>query len=162
MSYTTDPNDPELGRGVDIEPVSQHAKYLILSEEERAKGFIRPVREAYIHVGQGYKDSELRDVSDGNKNDPNLKKYAKVLYHVKNKDTGEFIGGRFITQKEVDQFIKTGRIGGCGSETKMGLALCETYARDPSFYGSTYCCHCQKHLPVGEFIWKEDNETVGS
>lgn len=37
MSYTTDPNDPRLGRGVDDNPIPQHEVYLILSDEERAK-----------------------------------------------------------------------------------------------------------------------------
>lgn len=98
---TTDPNDPALGRGVDTEVTPQHDKYLVLSEEERAKGFVRPLRRSYIH--------------------------------------------------------KT-----CGVETKMGLALCETYARQPSFYGATYCVGCSKHLPVAEFTWTEDGETVGT
>ncbi len=50
MSYTTDPNDKRLGRGVDHDETKQHEVYLILSEEERAKGFIRPVRKVYIHT----------------------------------------------------------------------------------------------------------------
>jgi hypothetical protein len=101
MSYTTDPNDPELGHGIDDGKIPQHKKYLILSEEERAKGFTRPLRMSYIHTI-------------------------------------------------------------CGVETKMGLSLCETYARDPKFYSATYCCGCQKHLDVNEFTWNEDGEIVGS
>ena len=50
MAHTTDASDPELGRGVDIKPTEQHKKYLVLSEEERSKGFVRPVRESYIHL----------------------------------------------------------------------------------------------------------------
>ena len=46
---TTDPNDPRLGRGVDETPVPQNQEYLVLSEEERAKGFMRPVRRSYVH-----------------------------------------------------------------------------------------------------------------
>lgn len=46
---TTDPTDPDLGYGVDSQPVPQNKKYLVLSEEERAKGFIRPVRRTYWH-----------------------------------------------------------------------------------------------------------------
>jgi hypothetical protein len=99
--FTTDPNDPELGHGVDDKEINQHKKYLVLSEEERAKGFIRPLRRSYTH---------------------------KV----------------------------------CGTSTHMGLALCETYARDPKFYGSTYCTTCRKHLAVSEFVWDEDGEVVGS
>lgn len=49
MSYTTDETDPELGHGVDEKSIPQHNKYLILSDEERAKGFVRPVRSTYIH-----------------------------------------------------------------------------------------------------------------
>lgn len=40
--------------------------------------------------------------------------------------------------------------------TTMGLALSETYARDPNFYGATYCCTCSMHRPVVEFRWVVD------
>lgn len=100
MSLTTDPNDPRLTRGVDATPVKQAEVYLILSEEERQRGFVRPVRRAYTH--------------------------------------------------------RT-----CGTVTTLGLALCETYARDPKFYGSTYCVHCSKHLAVAEFNWVEKDGTAG-
>ena len=49
MSLTEDPSDPRLGHGVDTEPQGQHETYLVLSEEERAKGFIRPLYRSYIH-----------------------------------------------------------------------------------------------------------------
>lgn len=101
MGFTTDRNDPRLGHGTDTEKIPQHEVYLVLSEEERAKGFVRPLHRAYIH--------------------------------------------------------KT-----CGTLTTMGLALCETYARDPKFYGATYCCGCSKHLPVSEFLWDGTNDEVGS
>jgi hypothetical protein len=101
MSLTIDPNDPALTHGVDSKPVPQAEKYLILSEEERSKGFVRPVRTAYVHKA-------------------------------------------------------------CGSVTTMPLAIAQTYARDPKFYGSTYCVHCSKHLPVSEFIWCNSNEALGS
>jgi hypothetical protein len=96
MALTTDPNDPELGYGSDDSPVPMNEKYLVLSDEERAKGFVRPVRRAYVHTG------------------------------------------------------------GCGAVTTMSQTIAETYARDPSFYGSTYCTGCDKHRPVGadgEFQW---------
>jgi hypothetical protein len=44
----------------------------------------------------------------------------------------------------------------CGGVTTMGRLLAETYQRDPSFYGSTFCVHCKGHFPVGEhgeFVW---------
>jgi len=50
----------------------------------------------------------------------------------------------------------------CGTVTTMGRALSETYARDPSFYGATFCCGCNRHLPVQEFTWTTDGQRVGS
>lgn len=47
MSLTTDPNDPCLDEG--RKPEGQNACYLVLSEAERAKGFVRPYRDAYTH-----------------------------------------------------------------------------------------------------------------
>lgn len=52
----------------------------------------------------------------------------------------------------------------CGTLTTMAPALAATYAREPGFYGATFCVACQKHRPVGpdgEFHW-EDGSRVGS
>jgi hypothetical protein len=64
-----------------------------------------------------------------------------------------------VTQPELDQLQREGKIGGCGTVTSMADALAETYARDPSFYGATYCGGCRTHLRVGaygEFLWCDD------
>ena len=50
----------------------------------------------------------------------------------------------------------------CGAKTSMSQSISETYARDPKFYGSTYCVGCKMHLPVNEFTWTDDGEVVGS
>jgi hypothetical protein len=50
----------------------------------------------------------------------------------------------------------------CGGITSMGRKLSETYARDPGFYSATFCCQCNRHLPVGEFVWTADGQVVGS
>jgi hypothetical protein len=50
----------------------------------------------------------------------------------------------------------------CGSVTTMGRVLAETYARDPAFYGATFCVRCNRHLPVAEFVWTEDGTVLGS
>lgn len=84
MGLTTDRNDPCLH---EIEPSGMQRCYLILSEEERGKGFVRPVRNYYIHFK-------------------------------------------------------------CGTVTRMGDALSETYARDPEFYGGTYCVRCKTHFDL--------------
>lgn len=119
---TTDPSDPRLGHGADTEPGPQNEAYLVLSEQERKKGFVRPLRRKYVH----------RYWLDG-RSDP--------LPNV-------------ITSLDA--------LGGCGALTTMGLELCETYARDPKFYGATYCVGCRMHRPVSEFRWGEDGQVVGS
>jgi hypothetical protein len=35
----------------------------------------------------------------------------------------------------------------------MSRPIAETYAREPSFYGATYCVACSRHVPVGECRW---------
>lgn len=82
----------------EIDPLTGQQKgYIVLTKEERAKGFIRPVRTAYIH--------------------------------------------------------KT-----CGTVTTMGIALAETYARDPFFYDGTFCAYCRNHFPLKEFVWDDGSE----
>ena len=63
---TTDPTDPDLGV-VDAATGLQKA-YLVLSEEERAKGFVRPYRETYRHscgarttMGRALSETYARD-----------------------------------------------------------------------------------------------------
>jgi hypothetical protein len=89
----------------EIDPkTGMQAGYVVLAEEERAKGFVRPVRHSYIHIK-------------------------------------------------------------CGTVTRMGQTLAETYARDPYFYSGTFCCGCGTHFPVGEngeFLWDKTNEKVGT
>lgn len=98
---TTDSADPNLHRGFDKEEVSQASVYLVLSKEEREKGFIRPYRDSYYHTA-------------------------------------------------------------CGVVTKMSREIAETYARNPSFYGGTYCVGCRKHLPLAEFRWLNPEGIVTS
>ncbi|MDE2105967.1 MAG: hypothetical protein KGL39_52580 [Patescibacteria group bacterium] len=127
--------DDQLGPGLttdrDCECLNEHKEngqqkcYLVLTAEERAKGFVRPLRRSYTHLQ-------------------------------------------------------------CGGSTRMGSALCETYARDPSFYGGTFCARCGKHFQLKTyavwqgvttkikqmpdrtegygyaFVWDEDGEGVGS
>lgn len=107
-------------RAEQTEKTGQHKDYIVLCPDERAKGFVRPYRDKYIHVGVGGSEVDPKDIS------------------------------------------KSGLKGnGCGVLTKMGVALSETYARDPKFYGRTFCVGCNVHLPVEEFVW-EDGEVVGS
>lgn len=154
VTLTDDPNDPRLTRGVDEAPTEQASVYLVMSEEERAKGFVRPVRSSYVHVGT-QPQHPLRDLTDGER-----ELYAKFGY-VKFEPYPESESpktGRFWTQAELDHH-------GCGAVTTMGRALAETYARSPSFYGATYCVGCRLHRPVSEFRWWDGysaGDVVGS
>lgn len=167
MSLTTDRNDPKLKEGQKNE-TGQHDIYLVLSEEERAKGFVRPIRDTYVHIGRKVEsEGEVISLEEAYKNNPGAKEYYN-----KNNGYGAFLKypeeksplvGKYLRQAEFDAINSAKEfVGGCGTETKMGYALAETYARDPKFYGATFCCHCNRHLPVDEFIWKGTNETVGS
>lgn len=154
MGLTTDPNSPCLHK---IEPSGQQACYLVLSEDERAKGFVRPVRQSYRHVGPPGPKHLLRDLTDEEREQSG--KYGYVKYEEYPASESPVVG-RYWTQDQLDRVAK-----GCGVVTTMGLALAETYARDPKFYGGTFCCGCGKHFPVGEtgeFVWEPDGSKVGT
>lgn len=92
---THDPNEARES-GIDPETGMQR-KYVVLSQEELSKGYVRPLRGTYFH-------------------EP------------------------------------------CQTNTTMSTAIAETYARDPYFYGGTFCVACKTHRPVGEdgeFLWVE-------
>lgn len=105
MADTELTNDPDGKPHRELDPkTGQQRAYVVLSEEERAKGFVEPVRHSYIHVP-------------------------------------------------------------CGTLTRMGHELAETYARDPGFYDGTFCVGCKKHFPVGEegeFVWDGTSQKVGT
>lgn len=148
---TTDPSDPALTHGSDTTPVPQAAKYLVLSEAERAKGFVRPYRDAYRHVGES-PTYALRDLTPEEQTRYASSNYVKYEVYPESMSP---LTGRFWTQDQLD------RQKACGTITTMGRALSETYARDPSFYGSTYCVSCHMHRPVAEFTWYEMDGTEG-
>lgn len=92
---TTDRGNPGLQK---IKPNGQQESYLVLSDDERAKGFVMPVRQTYRHVK-------------------------------------------------------------CRVDTTMSRDIAETYARNPKFYGGTFCCGCGSHFPLIDdngfraFVW---------
>lgn len=148
---TTDPTDPRLTHGSDEVPAPQAQVYLVLSEEERKKGFVRPYRNKYIHVGLAPKNP-LRELTEEEKE--RYEEYNYVMFEPYGEEEAPKTG-RFWTQKELDNRA-------CGGETTMGQELSETYARDQKFYGGTYCAVCKMHRPVAEFVWSADNQVVGS
>lgn len=149
---TDDPNDPRISRGPpDETPVPQNEWYLVMSEEERKKGFVRPIRRKYVH--NGFKPKyPLRDLTE--EEIVTFGHAGFVKFEIYSENSKSNSTGRFWTQKELDT-------KGCGAETTMGLELCETYAANPGYYGSTYCTGCHKHRPVKEFNWIEENGSEG-
>lgn len=102
MKTTLTDGSPVTDDHKEIDPATGQQKgYVVLSEEERARGFVRPVRHSYVH--------------------------------------------------------RT-----CGTVTRMGQSLAETYAAQPSFYTGTFCVACRGHFPVDEFVWKGTTEKVGT
>lgn len=138
----------------------QHEQYWVLSDSERAKGFVRPVRTSYKHVGIAGPAHSLRDLTE-----EETALYTDVGFvKFEAYPPGSHGSGRFWTREELDKVGK-----GCGTVTTMGRALAETYAARPGFYGSTMCVGCRVHLPVGrdgEFVWMdgghETAERVGT
>lgn len=147
-----DPADPS---HKELKPNGQQRDYVILSDEERARGFVRPVRRNYVHVGPLGPQYPLRDLTEEEKKQ--YSEFGYIKYEAYPPDKGPT--GCYWTQARLDKIGK-----GCGTRTTMSLEIAETYARDPHFYGGTFCCGCGKHLPVGpagEFVWDGTDERVG-
>lgn len=86
----------------EIDPATGQQKgYVVLSPDERAKGFVRPVRLVYTHLR-------------------------------------------------------------CGTDTRMSQDIAETFARDPTFYRSTFCIHEKSQFPLSEFVWKGTSIPMGT
>jgi len=131
----------------------QQKDYLVLTPKERESGFIRPLRYTYIHIGSQPK-YPIRDLTAEEKNRfLHMPPYVKFEAYPGQK--GSICTGRYWTQEQLDNT-------GCHQSTKMAPAIAETYAKDPTFYDGTFCVHCKKHLPVTEFVWEADGNTVGS
>lgn len=119
-------------------PSGQQKGYVVLSAEERSKGFVRPVRRTYRHVGPRTCGKPLHaDRPDG------------IVC--------------LMTPDHRGPCEEWGALSkGCGTTTTMALSLAETYARDPSFYSGTFCATCGSHFPLDQFVWNGTTEQVGS
>lgn len=69
MPVTTDAADPKLGKKTDD---GQMESYLVLSEEERTKGFIRPVRDVYVHKTCGQITRIAKEIAESFARDPKM------------------------------------------------------------------------------------------
>lgn len=135
----------------------QHVDHWTMCPTEIMKaGFKRPVRNSYQHVGPPGPRYPLRDLTDEERQRYNTD-YVKFEPYPESQAPRT---GRFWTQADLDKIGK-----GCGTVTRMPTAIAETYAANPGYYGSTFCCGCGKYLPVGErgeFVWDGTDERVGT
>lgn len=137
----------------------QCADHWVLSPDECASGFKRPVRCSYQHVGIAGPKYTLRDLTDEERANYGHAGYVKFERYPPGAELTSAIG-RYWTQAQLDKVGK-----GCGVVTAMGRAIAETYARQPGYYGSTWCCGCRQYLPVGrngEFVWDGTDDRVGT
>lgn len=49
----------------------------------------------------------------------------------------------------------------CGTRTKVGSLIAETYAKNPNYYTHTFCVHCKDHYSIEQFNWVEDGVLLG-
>jgi hypothetical protein len=144
---------PEDHSHTTLRPDGQQEGYIVLSPEERAKGYVRPIRDEYRHVGARPKNP-TRPLTEEEEERYNSKGFNYVAYEEYPPETRKgSVVGRFWTAAQLNS--------GCGKTTTMGWSIAETYARDPKFYNGTFCCTCAKHFPLDEFVWL-DGEQVGS
>lgn len=154
MSTTTNPKDPKLAQ---VGPATgMKTVYLVLPQLEPelgpAKLWKRPYRDSYRHTGKGpsYPTRRLTEEEASQHNGSNyvaFEPYPPIRYPVT---------GRYWTQRQLDEAV------GCNGVTVLGQELASTFARDPSFYGATFCFHCRKHFKVDQFSWILDGQRVGS
>lgn len=145
---------PDDGSHTELKANGQQQGYVVLTPEERARGWVRPYRDAYKHVGPhvcGYPGLP----------DPEGKKLPLVC----TLPPGHAGPHRCDHQVEdVGQLERAGNkhhIGGCQAITPMTRSIAETYARDPGFYSGTFCTTCGKHRPLSEFRWYEMDGSIG-
>lgn len=156
------PGDPNAHSGAPTDEKrsdGQYKDHYVLCAAERAKGYVRPVREKYQHVGPPGPQFPLRDLTADD--EQRYAAYGYVKFEPYPEGHHGSSTGRFWTQDQIDKIGK-----GCGTVTTMPMACAETYAREPGYYGSTFCCGCGTYLPVGrsgEFVWLDGtNDRVGT
>ncbi len=135
----------------------QQQGYVVLTPAERSKGFVRPYRDAYKHVGPLGPQFPVRDLTD--EETELYKDCGYVKFEPWPPDFKPSSAGRYWTQEQLDRIGK-----GCGHITTMSRAIAETYARDPHFYSGTFCSTCRKHFDIGErgeFVWYEFDGSTG-
>lgn len=135
-----------------LKPNGQQQDYVVLTPEERAKGFVKPLRDSYIHRGAPALSNNLRDLTEQEQQEHGKYGYVKFEEYGPERDP---LVGKFWTQAEIE---RAGRR--CGGLTTMSRSIAETYARNPNFYSGTFCVGCGAHFDLNEFTWEPDGEPM--
>jgi hypothetical protein len=152
---TTSGEPVDVVRANQTAETGQHASYIVLCPDERAKGFVRPYRDAYKHVGMAGPDPQNRLTHSQSQPESFIELAPRSDPHNHDEPAERIV--RYWTREQIAAAGK-----GCGTVTTMGRALSETYARQPTFYTHTFCVYCNQHLLVAEFVWTLDGARVGS
>lgn len=89
MGTTDNPNDPEIN---EVNPeTGQNKKYLVLSEVERALGFVRPVRVSYTHTKCGVVTTMSRTLAETYATKPDFYTHTFCTYCKDHLPVSEFV-----------------------------------------------------------------------
>lgn len=140
---------PEDRSHAEINPkTGQQRDYVVLTPEERTKGFVKPLRDSYRHVGRRPKHP-LRDLTPEELARDAQYGYVKYEAYPESELPRT---GRYWTEADLKS--------GCGQVTTMHRSIAETYARNPEFYSGTFCSTCRKHFHLEQFTWESDGEPM--
>jgi hypothetical protein len=58
--------------------------------------------------------------------------------------------------------LRTRVLHTCGAQSSMQLAQAEDMARDPKSWSTCWCMVCGRRLPIEQFTWAADGQTIGT
>ncbi len=146
---TTNRNDPLLRQIVAEGPrKGQQEAYLVLSDEERAKGFVRPVRCSYKHLACGGVTRMGQDIAETYARNPRFYSGTFCVH----------CGTHFdLVERKAEKCLACDGDGGEWVEGMKGGTASEDWH-------SCQTCHGQQTVftLAPAFLWEPDGEPVGS
>src|SRR6185312_13361363 len=92
---------PEDNAHTKLRANGQQESYVVLSAEERAKGFVKPVRQSYRHDGPPPLPNNLRELTE--EEHQRYDNYGYVRYESYGDEATLTIPGKYWTQAEIDR-----------------------------------------------------------
>ena len=88
---TTDGRPPAEARASQTNETGQHPSYIVLCDEERGKGFVRPYRDSYKHLTCGTVTSMGRKLSETYARDPGFYSHTFCVRCNTHQPVAEFV-----------------------------------------------------------------------